>query len=136
VKKRDWLWPTSGLATFIVDPPTMLVAGAVFAWLGDKFLRPRMKEGPLRDNVVLLLCASFQVFFWVSGSLLYFEVIGKGYGNDFMWNGYLMGYKAVKSIPTYHSGFYNGLALAGWLVQPFFLWLGVQLGYNLVRRPA
>lgn len=137
-REKGWIGPSAGLATFIVDPPTMLVAGAAFAWLGAKFLRPRLREGSwLRENVVLLLCAAFQLSFWVLGPMMYFDVpffARQGLGNDFMWNGYLLGYKVVRDIPTYHSARMNALAVAGWLVQPFFLWFGVQLGYGLFGR--
>lgn len=127
------------MLTFVVDPPTMLIAGVVFAGVGAKWIRPRLAEGSwLRRNVVFLLCAAFQLVFWTLGPLMYFDVpyfAGRGLGNDFMWNGYLMGLKVVDTtVPTYHSPLWNAVAVLGWLVQPLFLWLGVQLGYMLFGR--
>ena len=125
------------LPTFIVDPPTMLVAGIAFVFLTVRFIMPRTGRATGR-KVLFGLCAAFQLFFWVLGPMMYFDVpffAEQGLGNDFMWNGYLLGFKLVDTtVPTYHSCGWNALAVLGWLVQPLFLWLGVQAGYILFGR--
>ncbi len=125
------------LPTFVVDPPTMLVAGFAFAYIGVHVLKPRL-AGWWRDNIILVLCVLFQAVFWILGPLMYWDhpfFAAQGLGNDFMWNGYLMGFTVVDTtIPTYHSAGLTALAVFCWLIQPLFLWLGVQAAYILTGR--
>lgn len=131
-----WLRP-SGLCTFVVDPPTMLIAGACFVFVSVRFLMRRFGR-PAGRRMLFALCAVFQLVFWVLGPMMYFDhsfFASRGLGNDFMWNGYLLGARVVDTtVPTYHSPLWNAVAVLSWLVQPLFLWLGVQLGYILFGR--
>ena len=43
------------LPTFIVDPPTMLVLGVVYTYVGGHFLKPRL-SGWIKENIVAALC--------------------------------------------------------------------------------
>jgi hypothetical protein len=126
-----------GLATFVVDPPTMLLAGVVFVGVTVRWIMPRIGRQAGR-KVLFGLCAAWQLAFWVLGAMMYFDVpyfAERGLGNDFMWNGYLFGLQVVDTtVPTYKSMGWNALAFLGWAVQPVFLWLGVQLGYILFGR--
>lgn len=125
------------LPTFIVDPPTMLVLGAFYAVLGVHFLRPRL-SGRLKEHIVAALCVPTTLSFWILGAMMYWDLpffASRGLGNDFMWNGYLLGFMAVDTtIPTYHSEGWTALAFFLWAVQPLFLWLGVQAGYIFFGR--
>ncbi|MBI4669192.1 MAG: hypothetical protein HY747_08400 [Elusimicrobia bacterium] len=119
------------LRTFIVDPPTMLVFGIGAVLIAAKFLKGNQK-------FVFWACAVFQLVFWIFGPMMYFDhphFAAKGLGNDFMWNGYLMGLRVVPAemIPTYTSPVMNVLAVIGWLVQPIFLYLGVCLGWRIFK---
>lgn len=110
----------------------MLLFGAGATLLAEKFVKNNKK-------FVLAACAVFQLIFWIAGPMMYFDhpfFAKQGLGNDFMWNGYLMGLKAVQAqyIPTYHNALFNTLALIGWLTQPLFLYWGVQLGYKIAAK--
>src|SRR5205809_1028901 len=113
--------------TFVVDPPTMLAFGIAATLLILKTAKREPKK------FIFWACAIFQVSFWVVGFMMYFDhpfFASQGLGNDFMWNGYLLGLRVVPRswIPTYHSEAMNFLAMAGWIIQPFFLYWGVKLG--------
>lgn len=124
------------LPTFVVDPPTMLVLGALYAVVGVHWLKPRL-SGWWKENIVSALCVPTTLGFWVIGALCYWDhpfFTARGLGNDFMWNGYLMGFKVVKAIPSYDSTGLTALAMLLWAIQPLFLWLGVQAGYIFFGR--
>ncbi|MBI2071302.1 MAG: hypothetical protein HYT79_11990 [Elusimicrobia bacterium] len=116
--------------TFVVDPPTMLAFGIGAALVAVKFLKGNKK-------FLFWACVLFQLSFWIFGPMMYFDhpfFAKQGLGNDFMWNGYLMGLRVVPEsmIPTYRYPLMNVLAAIGWLVQPFFLYWGARLGLRWV----
>ncbi|MBI4369385.1 MAG: hypothetical protein HY547_04070 [Elusimicrobia bacterium] len=118
--------------TFVVDPPTMLAFGIGVVLLAAKFFKGNKK-------FILGACVLFQLLFWICGPMMYFDApffADQGTGNDFMWNGYLMGFRVVpeSAIPTYRSPIHNAIAVISWLIQPLFLYWGVKLGWQLARR--
>jgi hypothetical protein len=125
------------LPTLIVDPPTMLVLGLLYAVAGVHWLRPRL-SGWWKEHVVSLLCVPTTLGFWIVGAMCYWDLpffAERGLGNDFMWNGYLLGFQLVDTtVPTYRSAGWTTLAILLWAVQPVFLWLGVQAGYIAFGR--
>lgn len=118
--------------TFVVDPPTMLAFGIGAVLLAVKFFKGNKR-------LIFVACAIFQLVFWVCGPMMYWDhpfFASKGTGNDFMWNGYLMGARVMplSEIPTYHNPLFNTIAIVSWLIQPICLYWGVSLGWKLVRK--
>ncbi|MEK7287981.1 MAG: hypothetical protein AAB091_05435 [Elusimicrobiota bacterium] len=118
--------------TFVVDPPTMLAFGIGAVLLAAKFFKGNKR-------LVFILCAVFQLIFWVCGPMMYWDhpfFASQGMGNDFMWNGYLMGLRVmpISSIPTYQNSLFNAIAIISWLIQPLCLYFGVTLGRRLAQK--
>lgn len=119
--------------TFVVDPPTMLAFAAASTLVILKIAKQEPKK------IIFWTCAIFQLCFWVLGPMMYFDhpfFASQGLGNDFMWNGYLMGARVVPLswIPTYKSEAMNFIAMVGWIVQPFCLFLGYKLASQWAKK--
>lgn len=119
--------------TFIVDPPLLIVFGAIAIFLATKVFK--------KIKLAFWLCFIVQLALWGLGTLMYFDyppLASKGLDNDFMWNGYIdkLGLVVVNKdqVPTYNSPLMNFLAILGWLSQPLFLYLGVKLGKSLIQK--
>lgn len=128
------------LKTFIVDPPTMFVVGALAVVLGMRTRKGRvlaLQEFRTRRKWIDRLLLLFFAGFWCMELSSYFDLMAHPYdvtktGNDFMWNGYvdLFGWIPFHfDQPTYHYWWSLPLLLAMMYVQWMCLRAGRAIGY-------
>ncbi len=128
------------LYTFIVDPPTMLVAGLVAVLAGLMTRKGRKlayAEFTRRRRLIDVLLLVFLLGFWTFELLTYFDVLRHPYdpsrtGNDFMWNGYvewITGPVFHWTHPTYHYWWSWPLLAVMLVAQYACLRFGRALGY-------